>query len=176
MVSFTALVSAISMALLTSTANAAPCAPDYTAPPPTDSVLDFTLYKTNGNELQCWTHAPGNSVVHVAPKETGKCITADFYALNIDSNHNGVYGCKSMLFDFFILTIFNRSIVSYEKITDSTQQSKSGRITTAIPIPTPPEPTPIPTSVKLLHTVAGSSISTLTKSLAVTCQPDKPRR
>jgi hypothetical protein len=107
------------MALLTSTANSAPW------PPPSSSLFDVSLYKTSrtwpaqGSELLCWDPAPGVSGIHVATTDIGICQKADFYALNIDSDHSsyppGGYGCKSVFSQFFIHIMFNK------KIADSAQ-------------------------------------------------------
>jgi hypothetical protein len=92
MVAFTAFASAISIALLATTANAVPTV--LTArQPPTTSAIDFTLYKTTqaGDENQCWF---GVDIVHLAPADIGTCYTAvsDFYVLNIDHLATG-YNC-----------------------------------------------------------------------------------
>jgi hypothetical protein len=101
MVAFSQLVSAISMALFATTAVASPTLMAARQPPPTSSVIDFTLYKTTqpGYEDQCWN---GVDIVHVSPNDlfakngadiTG-CNTADFYVLHIDSQAPG-YNCQS---------------------------------------------------------------------------------
>jgi hypothetical protein len=93
MVAFTALVSAISMALLATTASAVPTVlTSRQWPPPTSTVLDFTLYKTTqpGNEGQCWDGAIG---AHVAPSDIGACNKADFYTFQINTVHPG-YDCQ----------------------------------------------------------------------------------
>jgi len=104
MVSFTALASAISMALLSTTVSAAPAViGKRQSPPPTSSVLDFTLYKTTqpGDEGQCWTSV---GTFHIAPTDllpfdgvttNTACNQADFYVVHIDSTHQG-YNCDGM--------------------------------------------------------------------------------
>jgi hypothetical protein len=91
MVAFTAFVSAISMALLASTASAAPSVVAARGGPPTSSVIDFTLYKTitPGQENMCYTQV---DVVHVAPTDlvanggsSTVCNTGDFYVAQIDT-------------------------------------------------------------------------------------------
>jgi hypothetical protein len=106
MVSFAALVSAISMALLATTISAAPAITEERDwPPPTSSVLDFTLYKETspGNEGKCWNNVPGGDL-HVAPADlvsfngTAKstaCNKADFYVAHIDTTHPG-YNCNGI--------------------------------------------------------------------------------
>ena len=108
MVSFTALVSAVSMALFATTINAAPAIKvERDWPPPTSSVLDFTLYKETspGNEGECWNNIPGGDI-HVAPGDlistagdpykSTVCNKADFYVAHIDSTHPG-YNCNGIL-------------------------------------------------------------------------------
>ncbi|KAE9377240.1 hypothetical protein N431DRAFT_436497 [Stipitochalara longipes BDJ] len=87
MVAFTTLVSAISMALLASTAKAVP------TPPPTSSALDFTIYsgQQSGLQNQCYD---GGKSLHVAPADLGKCNQADvFYTARIDAQAYG-YSCN----------------------------------------------------------------------------------
>jgi hypothetical protein len=102
MVAFTQLFSAISMALLATTAVASSTVIAARQPPPTSSVIDFTLYKTTqpGYEDQCWF---GVDIVHVSPNEliaangadSTVCNTApDFYVLRIDHLATG-YNCQS---------------------------------------------------------------------------------
>ncbi|KAE9379846.1 hypothetical protein N431DRAFT_476922 [Stipitochalara longipes BDJ] len=103
MVSLAAFASAISMALLASTASAAPGIVAERQPPPTSSVLDFTLYKTlqAGSENQCWWGAPGNNQGHPPPSEFvarngaswSSCHQADFYTLRIYNQAPG-YNCQ----------------------------------------------------------------------------------
>jgi hypothetical protein len=86
MVAFTALASAISMALLASTANAVP------TPPPTSSAVDFTLYtgQQPGHQNECWD---GGVSLHVTPADLGKCNKANvFYTARIDAQAYG-YSC-----------------------------------------------------------------------------------
>jgi hypothetical protein len=101
MVAFTELVSAISMAIFATTAVASPTLMAVRQPPPTSSVIDFTLYKTTqpGYEDQCWN---GVEIVHVSPNDltaangadSTVCNTADFYTLRIDHVATG-YNCQS---------------------------------------------------------------------------------
>jgi hypothetical protein len=101
MVSFTALASAISMALLATTASAAPTISERD-PPPTWSVIDMSLYKTTqvGSENQCWwwvdqghpspsEFKAENGVLHSA------CHKSDFYNLKIDHIATG-YNCQGI--------------------------------------------------------------------------------
>jgi hypothetical protein len=94
MVAFTALASALSMALLATAASAVPTVLTARQPLPTTSALDFTLYKTTqpGYENQCWT---GVDIIHVAPTDIGSCNKADFYVLRIDHLATG-YDCQSI--------------------------------------------------------------------------------
>jgi hypothetical protein len=89
MVAFTALASAIYVAVLASTANAIP----IPTPPPTSSALDFTIYsgQQSGLQNQCYD---GGKSLHVAPADVGKCNQADvFYTARIDSQAYG-YSCN----------------------------------------------------------------------------------
>jgi hypothetical protein len=103
MVSLTALASVISVALLAATANAAPTEIAARDPPPTSSVLQFTLYKTLqlGSENQCWWGAPGNNFGSVPPSElvagTSNCHQGDFYTLRIYNEAQG-YNCQGISF------------------------------------------------------------------------------
>lgn len=107
MVSFTALTTAISVALLATTTNAAPAVVAERDPPPTSSVLQFTLYKTlqSGSENQCWWGAPGNNFGSVAPSElvaangasTSNCHQGDYYTLRIWNEAQG-YNCAGISF------------------------------------------------------------------------------
>ncbi|KAH8771473.1 hypothetical protein BGZ57DRAFT_954337 [Hyaloscypha finlandica] len=100
MVSFTALATAISVALLATTTNAAPA---VVAERDTSSVLQFTLYKTlqSGSENECWWGAPGNNFGSVPPSElvpasppsTSNCHQGDFYTLRI-YNEDPAYKCE----------------------------------------------------------------------------------
>jgi hypothetical protein len=105
MVAFTAFVSAISMALLASTASAAPSVV-AARQPPTSSAIDFTLYKTTqpGLENMCYTPV---DVVHVSPTElvdnggsSTACNTANFYVAQIDSVAWG-WNCQRNSSPFF---------------------------------------------------------------------------
>ncbi|KAE9373874.1 hypothetical protein N431DRAFT_504392 [Stipitochalara longipes BDJ] len=88
MKSFTGLVSAILVALLANTANAAPTYPG----PPTSSVLDFTLYKTaHPDENQCYTSvdtvsvSPNDLVYYGTGVASTVCNSASFYVGQIDT-------------------------------------------------------------------------------------------
>ena len=106
MVSFAALISAISMALLATTISAAPAITEERDwPPPTSSVLDFTLYKETspGNEGKCWGNVPGGDL-HIAPTDlvsfdgttkSTACNKADFYVAHINTSHPG-YNCNGI--------------------------------------------------------------------------------
>ena len=104
MVSFTALATAISVALLATTTNAAPA---VVAERDTSSVLQFTLYKTlqSGSENECWWGAPGNNFGSVPPSElvpasppsTSNCHQGDFYTLRI-YNEDPAYKCEGISF------------------------------------------------------------------------------
>jgi hypothetical protein len=110
MVAFTSLFSVISMALFATTAVASPTVMAARQPPPTSSVIDFTLYKTTqpGYEDQCWL---GVDVVHVSPNDliaangadSTVCNTADFYVLRIDHLATG-YNCQSTSSPPYFLT------------------------------------------------------------------------
>jgi len=94
MVSFTAITSAISVILFAATTGALPA-----NPPPTSTVLDFTLYTGNqaGHEYECWD---GGKDFHVPPSNinTGACNQAStFYTAKIDSQASG-YNCRLLLF------------------------------------------------------------------------------
>jgi len=105
MVSFTYFATVISMALLAATSNASPAIVAERQPPPTASVLDFTLYKTQqaGEENQCWWGAPGNNQGHPPPSELVSCSAglcsachqADFYTLEIYNEAQG-YNCQGL--------------------------------------------------------------------------------
>jgi hypothetical protein len=107
MVSFTEIATTISVALLATTANAAPAVVAERDPPPTSSVLQFTLYKTlqTGSENQCWWGAPGNNFGSVPPSElvaangasTSNCHQGDYYTLRIWNEAQG-YNCAGISF------------------------------------------------------------------------------
>jgi hypothetical protein len=112
MVSFTALASAISMALFATAASSAPTVIAERDPPPTSSVLDFTLYKTlqSGAENQCWWGAPGDNQGHPPPSEfvaangvsSSNCHQADFYTLRIYNLAQG-YNCQGNSFSLALI-------------------------------------------------------------------------
>lgn len=114
MIYFTALVSTIAMALLATVSTAAPAIVAERQPPPTSSVLEFTLYKTlqPGDENQCWWGAPGNNFGSVPPSELtpyngsfwSDCHTADFYTLRIYTVATG-YTCQGILPCYRVLYI-----------------------------------------------------------------------
>ncbi|KAE9374110.1 hypothetical protein N431DRAFT_503052 [Stipitochalara longipes BDJ] len=124
MVSFTTLISAISMALLSTTVSAAPAiTEERQSPPPTSSVLDFTLYKTTqpGDESKCWTSV---GTYHVAPTDllpfdgvttNTVCNKADFYVVHIDATYQG-YNCYVAVFDD------NNCLDNIGWVTESAQQ------------------------------------------------------
>jgi hypothetical protein len=100
MVSFTTLACAISMALF---ASAAPTVMEARGtPPPTSSVLDFTLFKSTdaGQENQCRDNVAD---AHVPPAEMGVCHKSPtFYTAKIYSQGWG-YTCKRLFFPLKIL-------------------------------------------------------------------------
>ena len=100
MVSFTTLASAISMALFASAAPTVMEARD--SPPPTSTVLTFTLFKSTdaGQEHQCWNNVANG---YVPPAEIGICHKSPtFYTAKIDFESLG-YNCKRMFFPLKIL-------------------------------------------------------------------------
>lgn len=119
MIYLTGLVSTIAMALLATVSTAAPTIlaerqTPFPPPPPTSSVLEFTLYKTlqTGDENQCWWGAPGNNFGSVPPSELtttnaallSDCHTADFYTLRIYTVATG-YTCQGSLPRYRVLAI-----------------------------------------------------------------------
>ncbi|KAH8770456.1 hypothetical protein F5882DRAFT_411450 [Hyaloscypha sp. PMI_1271] len=104
MVSFTALASTVSMALLATTASAAPAIGErdpVPQPPQTWSVIDLSLFKTlqSGSENQCWWwvdqgHPSPSEFVPNSPSGThSACHKSDFYNLKIDHIATG-YNCQ----------------------------------------------------------------------------------
>ncbi|KAH8792354.1 hypothetical protein F5882DRAFT_516718 [Hyaloscypha sp. PMI_1271] len=105
MVSFTTLASAISMALF---ASAAPTVMEARgSPPPTDTVLAFTLFKSTdaGQEHQCWKNVGDG---HVPPAEMNMCHKSPtFYTAKIDHQAEG-YNCK--------LHVYNNDVCDGEPV------------------------------------------------------------
>jgi hypothetical protein len=106
MVSFTALASTVSMALLATTASAAPANGErdpVPQPPQTWSVIDLSLFKTlqSGSENQCWWwvdqgHPSPSEFVPNPPSGThSACHKSDFYNLKIDHIATG-YNCQGI--------------------------------------------------------------------------------
>ncbi|PVH82372.1 hypothetical protein DL98DRAFT_586712 [Cadophora sp. DSE1049] len=119
MVSFTALTTAISMAILATTASAAPAEITARQPPPTWSFLDLSLYKTNqvGAEKQYWGWAGQG---HLSPSDLVKDTNSSEY---YSSSYNGVdfYNLKID----YVATGYNCHVKVYEDPNCSLSSSSS---------------------------------------------------
>ncbi|KAE9373385.1 hypothetical protein N431DRAFT_557493 [Stipitochalara longipes BDJ] len=95
MVAFTNIISAISMALVASTANAAPSAKRD------NPAIDFTLYAPpTTNQTQCWNNVKGGEVhLRTAALTNGvsACNTINFSTFEIYTQHG--LNCRVNVFD-----------------------------------------------------------------------------